>query len=72
MANISRKAIKEILAKNFGVKVTESGAEKIAEILEREAVNISRFAVDHARREKRGKVTKRDISQYALKRVLDG
>lgn len=72
MANISRTAVRQILQRSFNVKVTEKGAEKIAQILEREAGTISNFAVDNARREKRDKVTKNDIKQYRIRRMAHG
>lgn len=72
MTRISPKRIKSIVNRSFGVKITEKGAEKIAEILEKEAKRISSFAVQNAIKEKRGKVTKKDIKDYVIRRVLDG
>ncbi|MDE1823728.1 MAG: hypothetical protein KGH74_00320 [Candidatus Micrarchaeota archaeon] len=72
MTRISAKKIKHIVNRNFGVKITEKGAERIAEILEKEAKKISSFAVQNAIKDKRGKVTKKDIKDYVIKRALDG
>ncbi|MDE1851528.1 MAG: hypothetical protein KGH69_02465 [Candidatus Micrarchaeota archaeon] len=72
MTRISPKRIKQIVNSSFGVKITEKGAERIAEILEKEAKSISSFAVQNAIRNKRGKVTKKDIKDYVIRRVLDG
>lgn len=72
MTRISPKKIKNIVNRSFGVKITEKGAERIAEILENEAKKISSFAVQNAIKDKRGKVTKKDIRDYVIRKVLDG
>lgn len=72
MANISRATIKELVKVRFGVSITDDGADEIAEILEKEAQRISSFAVENAKKQNRGKVTKSDISEYTIRNDVDG
>lgn len=67
LGNISRSSIKKLVKKHFAVNITDGGAEEIAKILECEAENISRFAVKNAKKNSRGKVTKKDINDYMIK-----
>ncbi len=67
MANISRGSIKRLVKEHFSVGITDGGADELAFILENEAKRISSFAVDNAKRSSRGKVTKKDIVDYAIK-----
>ncbi len=68
MANISRAAIKQLVSRRFKAKITDKGAEAIARMLELEAERIAKFAVENARKEKREKVTGRDIERYIIER----
>ncbi len=68
MAKISRKAIKELVKSHFRARITDSGAESMAEILEKEAERMSAFAVYNAKKKGRGKITKKDIEEYVIKK----
>ena len=61
MASIPMEAIKSLIKKQFGVKISDDGAAALAKILERKADAISKFAVDNAKKEKRDRITKKDI-----------
>ena len=67
LGKISRDAIKKLIKKHFEVSVTDGGADEIAKILEVEAERISNFAVKNAKKNRRDKVTKRDIHDYVIK-----
>lgn len=71
MANIPKQAIKKLIRKYFKVNISDDGAAALAGILEKKAKRISKFAVNNARREKRDRVTKKDIEEYVLKIGLD-
>ena len=66
MATIPRSAIKNLIKRRFGAKITEDGANEMARILESKANEMSRFAVSNSRKKGRGKVTKEDIMQYLI------
>ena len=66
MAKLSRRAIKELVKSHFKTRITDSGADKIAAILEKEAERISTFAVQNAKHSKRTKITKEDIEKYVI------
>lgn len=68
MAKIPRAAIKQLVKSYFNASITERGADEMAKMLEAEAEKISKFAVENARKENRGRVTKRDISKYIISR----
>jgi histone H3/H4 len=70
MATISRDAIKKLVKKRFGAGITESGAEEFAKILEHEASVISAFAVENSKKNKRDKVTRKDIRDYVIKEKI--
>jgi histone H3/H4 len=67
VGKISRDSIKKLVKKHFAVSVTDGGADEIAKILEVEAERISSFAVKNAKKNRRDKVTKRDIKEYVIK-----
>jgi len=71
VANIPKQAIKKLIKKYFGVNISDDGAVALAKILESKAKRISKFAVKNAKREKRDRVTKKDIEEYVLKIGLD-
>ena len=71
MANIPKQAIKKLIKKYFKVNISDDGAVAIASILENKAKRISKFAVNNAKKEKRDRVTKKDIEEYVLKIGLD-
>ena len=66
MAKIPRNSIKQLVKSHFNASITEEGADALARMLEQEAERISRFAVENARKEKRSRVTKKDISMYIV------
>jgi len=67
VANIPKQAIKKLIKKYFKVNISDEGAAALAKILEGKAKRISKFAVDNAKKEKRDRVTKKDIEEYVLK-----
>ena len=67
MGKISRDSIKKLIKKHFAVSVTDGGADEIAKILEGEAKRISDFAVKNAEKNRRDKVTNKDIKEYVIK-----
>ena len=71
MASIPKQAIKKMVQGYFGLQITDDAAGALAKLLERRARKISRFAVKNAKKEKREKVTKKDIQEYVLKIGLD-
>ena len=71
MANIPKKSIKKMIQGSFGLQITDDAAGALAQLLERRARRISKFAVLNAKKEKRNKVTKKDIEEYVLKVGID-
>lgn len=67
MATIPKQAVKKIFNKYFGLQITDKGADALARVLEKKAKRISAFAVKNAKKDKRDKVTKKDIEDYVLK-----
>lgn len=67
MANIPKASIKKLVKSLFGVKITDDGANEMIRMLEEKAREISKRAVENARRENRDKVTKEDIIKYTVK-----
>jgi histone H3/H4 len=71
VANIPKQAIKKLIKNYFKVNISDDGAVALARILDDKAKRISKFAVRNAKREKRDRVTKKDIEEYVLKIGLD-
>lgn len=71
MASIPKQAIKKMVQSSFGLQITDEAAGALAKLLERKAKKISKFAVENAKREKRGKVIRKDIEAYVFKVGLD-
>ncbi len=71
MANIPKQAIKKMIDQYYGLQITDDAAAALASMLEKRARKISKFAVNNARKDKRGKVTRKDIEAYVLKVGLD-
>lgn len=67
MANIPKSSIKKFVKKYFDANITDEGAEEIVKILEGKAKEISRFAVDNAKKDSRSKVTRSDVMKYVIK-----
>ena len=71
MANIPKQAIKKMIQRSFGLQITNDAAAALADVLEKWARKISKYAVGNAKKEKRNKVVKKDIEEYVLKVGLD-
>ncbi len=71
MATIPKQAIKKMVMRSFGLKITDDAAAAIAAVLEKKAKKISLFAVKNAKKDKRNKVMKKDIEDYVMKIGLD-
>ncbi|HUB92819.1 MAG TPA: histone-like protein [Candidatus Saccharimonadales bacterium] len=67
VASIPKASIKKFVKRYFKANITDEGAEEIVKILEEKAKEISRYAVDNAKRESRGKVTRTDVMKYVIK-----
>ncbi|MEM3201560.1 MAG: hypothetical protein QXS78_01155 [Candidatus Micrarchaeaceae archaeon] len=68
VAGIPDDAVRAFVKKYAKVKITEDAVREIAKMLNAEATRISKFAVKNAKKEKRDKITKKDIMDYVLKR----
>lgn len=71
MATIPKQAIQKMIRRSFGYSISDDAAAALARMLESKAKKISRFAVRNANRERRTKVTRRDIEDYVMKVGLD-
>ncbi len=71
MAGIPKQAIKKMIKQKFGLQITEDAAGVLALMLEKKARKISEFAVGNAKKNKRGKVIKKDIEDYVIKVGMD-
>jgi histone H3/H4 len=67
MASIPKTSIKRFVKRYFKANITDEGAEEIVKILEEKAKEISRYAVDNAKKDSRGKVTRTDVMKYVIK-----
>ncbi len=67
MAKISKQAVKEIVRRYAKINITDDAIEEMTKMLETEAKRISNFAVSNAKKEKRNKITRKDIMDYVLK-----
>lgn len=72
MASIPKASIKRFVGRYFKANITDDAADEIVRILEAKAKEISRFAVDNAKKEKRAKVTKSDVRKYVIKGYNEG
>lgn len=64
---ISRQMLKRFIKENFGAMITDDAVDELASILERKAKEISKNAVESAKRENRRKIVAEDIESYRLK-----
>ncbi len=71
MAKIPAQTIKKIIKQDFGLQITDDAAVAFARVLGKKAEVISKFAVKNAKKEKRNKVTRKDIEDYVMKKGLD-
>ncbi len=67
MANIPKASIKKFVKRYFKANITDEGAEEIVRILEAKAKEISRYAVDNAKKDERSKITRADVMEYVIK-----
>jgi histone H3/H4 len=67
MAKISKQAVKELVKRYAKISITDDAVGEMTKMLESEAKRISSFAVSNAKKEKRDKITKKDIMDYVLK-----
>ncbi len=63
---ISKAVIKNIVAKNGKVKISDEAAERIADVLESKAKSIAEHAVARAKKKDRNMVLLEDIEDYKL------
>ncbi|MGC8479818.1 MAG: histone-like protein [Candidatus Micrarchaeia archaeon] len=66
MAKIPKNSIKKLVKNYLGASITDDGADELAQILEKKANEISKFAVNNAKTKGREKVTKEDIKKYII------
>ena len=66
MASIPKASIKRFVRHHFGANITDEGAEEIVKILEEKAKDISKHAVENAKRERREKITRKDVMRYVV------
>ncbi len=67
-ANIPAQAVKKLVKKHANVTITDDAAKEIAKILDSEAKRISAFAVKNAKKNKRERISKEDITAYRIKK----
>lgn len=66
MASIPKASIKRFVKHHFGANITDDGADEIVKILEEKAEEISKHAVENAKRDSRDKVTRKDVMRYVV------
>ncbi len=64
---ISKQMLKRFVKDNFGAIITDDAVDELAGILERKAREISKHAVESAKRDNRKRITAEDIELYRLK-----
>jgi histone H3/H4 len=69
MAKISKNSIKNIVNNNAnpGIIINDKAAAAIAKLLEKKAARIAKYAVQRAKKNKRGTITEEDIDSYRLR-----
>jgi histone H3/H4 len=67
MAKISKMLVKKLVKEKFNIAISDDAALAIADMLEKKATSIARYAVKHAQRKKRSTVLSEDIEGYKLK-----
>ncbi len=65
---ISKSMLKKFVKENFGIMISKDATEELADILEKKAKDISKYAVEKAKKEGRKKILTDDIESYKLKR----
>ncbi|MGC8669757.1 MAG: histone-like protein [Candidatus Micrarchaeia archaeon] len=67
MTIISKALVKKLVKERYSILLSDDAAEAIADMLEKRAASIARYAVKHAQKKKRSIVTEDDIEGYKLK-----
>lgn len=67
MKKISKAAIKKLVNSAGGVVISDSAASAIADLLEKKANRIAKYAVKRARAKKRETVIAEDIDSYRVR-----
>ena len=67
MGKISAAAIKRMVNGKNGIKMSDQAAAAIAEMLEKKASRIAKYAVGRAKSRKRGTVLEEDIESYRVR-----
>lgn len=64
---ISKVMLKRFVKDNFDIKISDGATEELVNILEKKAKDISKYAVEKAKKNKRKKILTGDIESYKLK-----
>lgn len=64
---ISKVMLKRFVKDNFDIRISDDATEELANILEKKAKDISKYAVEKAKKNKRKKILTEDIESYKLK-----
>ncbi len=64
---ISKVMLKRFVKDNFDIRISDEATEELANILEKKAKDISKYAVEKAKKNKRKKILTEDIESYKLK-----
>ena len=69
MERIPKSSIKKIIknGSNPDIIISDSAANAIARLLEKKARRIAKYAVQRARKKRRGTITEEDIDAYKLR-----
>ncbi len=64
---IPKATIRKIMKKDGDIKISDSAAEAIAEMLEKRAKSIANYAVKRAKKQGRKTVSQEDVDTYRMK-----
>jgi histone H3/H4 len=67
MKKISKATIKKLVNNSGGVMISDSAAAAIANLLEKKATRIAKYAVKRAKAKKRESVIAEDIESYRVR-----
>ncbi|MGC9190616.1 MAG: histone-like protein [Candidatus Micrarchaeia archaeon] len=67
MAGLSKAAVKKLIKGRSNIAISDEAAAAIAEMLEKKAASIARYAVKRAERKKRKIILDEDIDEYRMK-----
>ena len=65
-AIISKSSIKKLLEHKKNIVLTDKAMDEVIKLLEKKAKNISRYAVNRAKKKNRAMILKEDIESYAI------